>query len=272
MNTSKHDLLLPELAESVINYINAFEKTMNDLELYPRRNIYSDIVALALLRKAVANAKAVCQLVGASFFDDAYALSRTSGEIALILRYLTNTDIQKRSERYVHFFGKDRERLVYLLDKYHENPNREYSEDHEKLLRFAREFKTPHQWIENGKVLRDIAFEESTWNRLDNGEPETAGYMYEVPYRLMSHHVHATCIGVHNELVQLTERSNLLAPFKMDCQRNASHGPDALFTVWLHLHYSALCAFHGMNMTPPETIEKIFQETRRRFGNIEDKR
>ncbi len=258
-------LEIPEFLEIVNGYLAVFKQSINDLSIYPRRNIYSDIVILALLNRAFRNAEAICGLVEQSFYDDAFGLSRTLVEIALNLRYLTNKDIGERTARYVRYFGKDRERLCVLIDKYYGNQDREYSEDHEVLMQLAGDFKTPNSWYEKGN-LKEVASEPSTWLTNDDGEAETVEYIYDVPYRLMSHQVHSTCIAVDSDLRRMTVRSNWREPFKLESKQQTKNGTDALFTVWMHLHYAAECAMHGMNLDFPIRLQEAYGNIRKRLG------
>src|SRR5271155_6014781 len=92
-------VIVSELMQQVREFIG-------ELRLIPRRN-YADSVLLGLLSKSVVTAEAIALLSSNGHSDEAFGLCRTSVEIELIIRYLTNTDTIARCERYVMHFSKE---------------------------------------------------------------------------------------------------------------------------------------------------------------------
>lgn len=257
---------LTDAAIAVQDYFSRFRTSFEALEIRPRLNVYTDRVLLAMLGKAFRTSKGVVHLVQESLYSEAFGLSRTCIETFLNLRYLIDTDTEKRCKRYVEYFGKERELGAKALMKYDSiAPSFKFSEDHAELLSMAKQFSSPYNWRLEGKTLKDIAYEPSTWAKNSDGSPEVWEYAYDVIYRLASHEAHATCLALGPDFSRYTTGCNFPPPFDFVFNGTESDGFSALFNSWLFLHGCVIQISHILGLDIPGAIQEAHERLRIRF-------
>jgi hypothetical protein len=258
---------LTAAAEAVDCYLSNFRAALEKLEIRPRLNNYSDRVLLGLLSKAYRNSKSVVCLVRRELFSEAFGLNRTCLEVFLNIRYLVDRDTEVRCRRYVEYFGKERQLATKSLLKHGSiSPAFEFSEDHEELLKLAKQYDKPYNWRPNGETLKDIAYEPSTWATNNDGTPQVWEYAYDVVYRLMSHEAHATCIAIGPDFARFSPRHNFPPAFDFCFKGTPSDGFDALFGSWLFLHAALIELSHFFSLAIPQDVQALYDELRTRFG------
>jgi hypothetical protein len=258
---------LTAAAEAVESYLCNFRANLEQLEIRPRFNNYRDRVLLALLSKAYRNSEGVICLVHRELYSEAFGLNRTCLEVFLNIRYLVDKDTEARCKRYVEYFGKERELATKALLKHGSiSPAFEFSEDHEDLLKLAKQYNTPYNWRPDGETLKDIAYEPSTWATNSDGTPQVWEYAYDVVYRLMSHQAHATCIAVGPDFARFSPKYNFTPAFDFSFKGVISDGFDALFGAWLFLHAALLEVFHFFGLDLPTDVQESHQKLRQEFG------
>jgi hypothetical protein len=179
--------------------VRRYEGLINRRGFYPRR-LFGDHLALALMSKAVAVAKATLCLLEQGFNDEAFGLTRTLSDISYTVRFISNQDTEERAKRFAQFYGKDRERLMTVIATYYPSIQLRPSRDHARLMEFAKLFKNPHRW--SGKSARAMAEEADTVETdLVSGKPVNLLFDYEVLYAWLSHYVHPTIVALDQHIV-----------------------------------------------------------------------
>jgi hypothetical protein len=258
---------LTAAAGAVDSYLCIFRANLERLEIRPRLNNYSDRVLLALLSKAYRNSEGVICLVHRQLYSEAFGLNRTCLEVFLNIRYLVDKDTETRCKRYVEYFGKERDLATRALLKHGSiSPTFEFSEDHEDLLKLAKQYDNAYNWRPDGETLKDIAYEPSTWATNSDGTPQVWEYAYDVVYRLMSHQAHATCIAVGPDFARFSPQYNFPPAFDFSFKGVISDGFDAIFGAWLFLHASLIEISYFFSLAIPEEIQALHDELRARFG------
>jgi len=184
--------------------------------------------------------------------DEAFILSRTVLELCLSTYFIVNKDSEERAQRYIEYFGKDREHLTKLMSKYQASVDR-FSSDHERLLEMATQFKNPHSWGDGGGMA-SMAREAPQWN---DGEPHSpTEYWYDVIYRVLSHVCHGTCVGAYSDLLEINYSHNgCYDPFTFweskDSEVNATK---AVLNAFIFTAGCVRYAFHGLGTNFPADI------------------
>jgi Family of unknown function (DUF5677) len=225
---------------------------INEGQSYPRSNVYLDIVLLSLLSKSVTVARAVCMLVAAEFFDEAFGLGRTLLDIYFTVRYIANKDSLERAQRYAEFFARDYVDWLRLIDKYYPGKLGALPEHDEEMLRVAAEFPSPHRWTGLGDQTRQMAFEESVVETAELGRPVTASFDYEVVYKWTSHYVHPTVVALESHTTGAREAFRVHAG--SGSQRSRRLGQLALFNVVATLAKTLTCAYRGLKDDIPSAL------------------
>jgi hypothetical protein len=250
MSDTKRELLL----KSVPPLMAETRSYLDNLGLIPRDSDI-DIVLLALLSKSIIVTEAIASLVNHGFDDEAYGLCRTSLEIELTIRYLTNKDTGRRCWRYLYFFAKDKTEWFRLIKKYYPDmrPKAAPTSTHERLSTI---FASPHKWSECVDGVKGFAAEADSFEKREDGSPLNENFYYEVLYKWMSQYVHAT--------VSCLEPAHMTYPggtFQVHCGAGRSgHGPGALRTSMLNVHLNLHRVMRTLNMTVAENIASQYEE------------
>src|SRR5712671_4035243 len=87
-------------SEHVRQFIAYAKLRVNAARIFPPRNGYRYMVALALYSKCLTVAEATLLLVDAGFSDEAFGMTRTLIDIFITLHYIANKDTDGRAQRY----------------------------------------------------------------------------------------------------------------------------------------------------------------------------
>jgi hypothetical protein len=157
-----------ECIQDARQLLRSVTEFVNGLEVYPRHNVYKDVVLLALVSKAIRVGEAVCLLVEQGFHDEAFGVSRTLVDLGLSVRYIVNDPgFDQRSGRYVKYFAKDHENWSRLIQKYYPTMAVKYHPKHDEMLDIARTFRSPHIWHQG--TTRDMAIEDDLVEKDEHG-------------------------------------------------------------------------------------------------------
>jgi hypothetical protein len=112
-----------EKIEKIRDFIAKAEAEVNKLEIFPRilTRYPFDSVALAAVSKAFALSKACLALLTSGFPEEAYGLSRSLVECAIILRHLTQEPalLDQRTGQFIKYFLADKAYwLHYALQQF----------------------------------------------------------------------------------------------------------------------------------------------------------
>jgi hypothetical protein len=240
-----------ELAETK-EFLATVTASVESLRIYPRLNVDLDRVMLTLLLRCVRTAKSVCILAEQRLGDEAFILSRTVLELCFNTYFIANKDSEGRAERYMEYFGREREHLVKLMTKYQASVD-SFSPDHERLLEMAKQFKSTHSWGAGGGISA-MAREKPQWN--DGEPPPPTEYWYDVIYRSLSHVCHGTCVGAYSDLLEIKYSHNgCYDPFKFweskDSEWNALKG---VLNAFIFTAGCVRYALHGLGISVPADI------------------
>jgi hypothetical protein len=124
---------------------------------------------LALLSKSIVVTEAIAPLVCHGHQDEAFGLCRTSIEIQLEIRYLTNCNTVSRCTRFLDYFAKDTTEWGKLYRKYYPNSVLKQRSDAAEIEKAAASYQSPHKWAEKGITIKDFASEADSFERAPDG-------------------------------------------------------------------------------------------------------
>ena len=232
--------------------IRTLEGELNDKEFIPRSNVALDRVLLALLSKSIVTAKAVCALVKAGYFEEAFGVTRTMADLYFTIRYISNNDSLDRAEKFAKFSAKDYENWIKIANKYYPQKLPESSAQHEELLTLANSYPNPHNWTGMGDQTRQMAIEPSAHEETPDGKPVNAIFNYDVIYRWASHYVHPTVVALETHVVEHGKRFRIHAR-KAKAERL---GNLSLFNVVVFLAKSFICGMRGLRSKLSTNVSK----------------
>jgi uncharacterized protein DUF5677 len=168
-------------------------------DIYVATSEPTSAVPFSHLTKAFQVHEAVLTLCRAGFGSEAYALSRLILEMNLTLRWITNDDQVKRAEEFAFFVAKRKEYLATMISKY--QPGTALAADAvnhvEKLYKtYADKYKRFTFWCDKAGSLKQLAQEKEILYGPQPNPHFEAMYLYEVPYSVMSDHVHCTSFAL----------------------------------------------------------------------------
>lgn len=97
-------MLPSDIEVDVSAVLLAIRNDIDVMQLCPRIGFDLDRTLLALTSKQIALAMAICHLVRAGFYGEAFGLSRSSVEAFLLVKFISNKDSEQRATSYLHFF------------------------------------------------------------------------------------------------------------------------------------------------------------------------
>jgi hypothetical protein len=255
-------LTTSEYSRSIAELMSNTRHFLNGLGLIPRTAHVADPVLLGLLSKSIVLTEAILTLVEKGFFDEAFGLCRTSVEIGLIVRYLTNTDTFMRSRRYAHYFAKVKTKWVELYKRYYPGREVRLGTDAAELERVAAEYRSPHKWSEH--ELKDFASEPDSFEKRDDGSAVDAMYTYEVVYKWMSYYVHGTQPSI--------DPSHVAVPGKPFTVHPRSGIPDldrhALLVAHQVVYLNLVRVLRFLNYEFPESLDAEYARIRQSTRDI----
>ncbi len=164
--------------------------------IFLRCSTDSDVVLAALLRSGIQTSRAVSLLAIKGFGANALGVSRSMVDTWITVRWLTNTDTDARSRRFLSFNSKQRERIIDLIDKYYPGVDlsRFRGNEHHDLhaLKYQR-------WDKWGPGTWNMAVEQELLEQEPSG-PSSSKFAYDVPFFISSYYFHPTALGLHHLL------------------------------------------------------------------------
>jgi Family of unknown function (DUF5677) len=106
---------------NVLTQIYRLESYLNGLNMVPATALYRNTVVLSLMAKALKVSRAVCVLIDADFPAEAFGISRTLIDIYFSVRYIGNTDTEKRAEKFVNYSTRLRKEWQIIIMKHYPN-------------------------------------------------------------------------------------------------------------------------------------------------------
>jgi len=229
---------------------------LDGLRVIPRRDSATDSVLLGLLSKSVVLTEAIVCLVKNGFDDEAYGVCRSSIEVQLTVRYITNKDTISRGRRYFLYFTKDKSDWLRLIKKYYPALATKQYSDAAEIEKLSQAYKSPHRWSEAPNGVKDFASEPDTFNIHENGQPADELFYYEILYKWMSHYVHVTEPAIEPEHMPLPGDE-----FVVHYGRGRSkHGKGAMRTSFLSVLLNMFRVFRYLNMDIPDSLKDRFDE------------
>lgn len=243
--------------DDVRTLLSDIERHIDECESYPRSNVYLDIVLFSLLSKSVTVARAVCTLVAAGFFDEAFGVGRTLLDIYFTVRYIANKDSLERAQRYVKFFARDYTDWLRLIDKYYPGRLDVLPDHHQEMVRLAEAYPSPHRWTGLGDQTRQMATEESVAETAELGRPVTASFDYEVIYKWTSHYVHPTVVALEAHTTQARDAFRMHAG--IGNERSRRLGQLALFGAVSSVAKTFASACGGLKDEVPTSLSERWE-------------
>jgi Family of unknown function (DUF5677) len=246
----------------VEDYIGRAVAAVEGTDFYPRAARYCafDTIASSMMSKAVALAKSCLILLKANQPDEAFGLSRSLMESALIVRYITS-DQALQSERTAQFVGFSFEHKNLWL--YHARNLFAGQPSADEIERDARRWKLtgdPTQAKKHWSKLR--AF---TWDAQNLVHPLDDATFY-LGYKEKAYAVDytQTCQWVHCSQPALDNYVPLEgAPFSFikSPEEFGNPGRTVLYIVVNHLYLVMRFALYAMQIASPEGLHRAFSET-----------
>jgi hypothetical protein len=157
----------------VLSLIEKLERFLNEEKFIPATSFFRSKVLLA---KALTTGRAVCALVDAGFYGEAFGLSRTLVDIFLSVRYISNKDTEKRAKKFAEYVAKTQEELIRLAHK-HFRAKTDHPKLDEKFAELAKDYNSAHRWTE--ARIKEMALEPDSYEVDSQGSPTVHDFDYE---------------------------------------------------------------------------------------------
>lgn len=175
-------------------------------------------------------------------------------EIQLTVRYSTNRDTVSRSARFLDYFAKDKTEWGKLYRKYYPDSALKERSDAAEIKRVAASYSSPHKWAENGITIKDFASEADSLERASDGAALNETFSYEIPYKWMSHYVHATVRSIEPAHITLPGDEFRVHPGTAG-ELSLSTGKMALMFSFQAVRLNLARVMRYFNMTFPDQLE-----------------
>jgi hypothetical protein len=241
--------LLPPNSGEILWLIQRFENFINESRYIPATAYFRSKVLLGLISKLLTTSRAVCCLVDAGFYGEAFGLSRTLIEIFLTVRYITNDKSEARAKLYAEYIGKTQAKLVELSAKHYPEENFK-PPGHEEFEKLAENYKNANNWADVRGQIKHMAMEPDTYEVDKLGQPLREDFDYEFIYWQTSHYAHATIVSLFTHATPVGE------PFRIRGNQNSEtlRAHQALFNVVVFVCKTFVCAFRGLRDEQPEEL------------------
>ena len=239
-------------SSSIVPLLEKLENFLTQEGFIPATDYYRSKVLLALMSKSLTTGRAVCVLVDAGFYGEAFGLSRTLVDVFLNVRYIANRDTEKRAKQFAEYIAKTQEELVRLSHKYYPDKviHPELDRDTAEL---AKEYNNAHRWTE--ARTREMALEPDSYEVNAQENPTIHDFDYEFVYWQASQFVHATILSLVGHTANPGERFSIRARIEEDALR----GDQALFNVLAFISKTFVSGCRGLQTDQPADI---LEETR----------
>jgi hypothetical protein len=236
----------------ILRLIDKLETFLNGELFIPATSFFRSKVLLSLMSKALTTGRAVCVLVDAGFYGEAFGLSRTLIDIFINVRYISNRDTEKRAKQFVEYIAKTQEELIRLSHK-HFPTKKDHPKLDEKFAELAKDYNSAHRWTD--ARFREMALEPDSYEFDDQGNPTVHDFDYEFVYWQTSQFVHATILSVLEHATPQGE------PFRVRSRPNEDtiRGDEALFNVLAFISKTFVSGYRGLKSDQPADI---LEETR----------
>jgi hypothetical protein len=245
----------------VEDYIGHVVAAVEGTDFYPRdiRQYAFDTIASSMMSKAVALAKSCIILLKANQPDEAFGLSRSLVECALILRYITS-DEALQSERTAQFVGFSFEyKNLWLYHARNQSAGQPYADE---IERYAKRWKLTgdaRQAKKHWSRLRGFTWDAQTLiHPLDD-----AGFdlykekQYAVDYTQTCQWVHCSQPALDNYV----QSGGASFAFIESSEEFGNPRRTVLYILVNHLYLVMRFALYGMQITSPEGLHRAFSET-----------
>ena len=256
------DVDVTNYTNALKKYILQLEERINNLRIVTRvfTRYPFDYVALEIVSKAFALAKACLVLLEAGLPDEAYGLSRTIVECAATLRYLTQdvSDRDNRTMLFVKYIFADKNFwLHYALQSSagatEEEEIRAYAKEHGFI---ANTKEAGVHWSKQARgFMREVItsphpLDPPTWTE------QASKREYAVEYHRTSQFVHCSQPALNNYVPK--ECCVYVVSPSQDF--NKSH-EIAFFTTFSYLHEVVSYATYGLNLGGPSLCNDLYEAT-----------
>jgi hypothetical protein len=237
----------------ILSLIEKLESFLNEERFIPATAFFRSKVLLALMSKALTVGRAVCVLVDAGFYGEAFGLSRTLIDIFINVRYISNKDTEKRAKQYAEYIAKTQEELIRLSHK-HFPAKVDHPKLGEKFAELAKDYNSAHRWAD--ARFKEMALEPDSYEFDDQGSPTVHDFDYEFVYWQTSQFVHATILSVIEHATSRGEPFRVRSRISEDTIR----GDEALFNVLAFISKTFVSGYRGLMSNQPADI---LEETRK---------
>jgi hypothetical protein len=217
------------LARAVTVYVGRIEQAFTKKDVYVRNN-NSDQALAAIFRHAMKTARAIVHLVKAGFGSNGLGLSRSTAEVLLTVRWLTNRNSEERARKFLRFDVKQGQRIIEILKKYNIAPPRHRL--HSKYFsNVAAEYPQWDRWSDGvRKMGEEKEFLDPEW--VTRMSPV---FVWEVPFFIGSYHLHPTALGTRHQRLPRGETFSF-----REVESEEPFGHQALVSAASTIHYVAL--------------------------------
>lgn len=248
--------------EKVQAYVRDAEAVLNAKGIFPRTltRYPFDRVALEIVSKSFAVAKACLLLLASGYPDEAFGLSRSLVECAINLRYLTQdeTKVIARTDEFIQYLKADKGYWMhYALQNVGNGPKEQRIREHGRLLDVEPDPKPARRhWSGGGGFVWDIMTDDHPLDGTQTSEKHRKA-VYAVEYHYASSFVHCSQPALDNYCPEERE------PFRISASTGEFRrtGQPTLFNVLENLHCVIAYALFGMNLERPDELNGLFSAT-----------
>jgi len=243
-------------------YLKRVKSEVDGIKFYPRRldRYPFDTIASSMISKGFALSSASVTLLREDLPDEAYGLSRSVVEGALILRYLTS-DPSLQHDRAIEFAGFSFSYKNFWL--HHAREQFAGKPEITEIERHARQWKLtgdPKPAMRHWSKLRSFTWEAQTMPHPLDGPSLTQGFkirQYAVDYFQTSQWVHCSQPALDNYVPELGR------PFVVSgsSQNFGNPAHSVLYILLVHVHGILGYALFGLGIDRTAEIDSAFSET-----------
>ena len=175
------------------------KRIIDSCDVYPRKGTFVDSVSLALFLRMCEVHETICILVGKGLHRDAVVLGRGLCESAITHYWMTNKDVNRRFDRYVHFLGKIQKQNIAVVEKHYGHKQALTKEQLDLVRETEKHFKNfGKQW--NDVKIGEMAYEADAYETLPDGSSVNMAVSYDLFYWWFSLLAHPSIEAIQNFL------------------------------------------------------------------------
>jgi hypothetical protein len=277
--------LNPKHKREMKRVIRKIQTFLNNMRIYPRRQVLLDNVVLAHVSKGLKVAQAVMCLIEADLPEEAFGLSRTLVEVAFNLRFITNRYSERRAKRFVGYFARwkleqirraikhftgGKDKRGRNQPKYTKTELRRQVPQYKLVAKLARKFPSRTSWTEtrNRQASRGgtwkMAVEPDRYEKVD-GQPVRWEFDYDWIYFWTSQYVHATAVCMDSHFPKLEKAFSI----HVSPEQGKHTAGLAVFNTGLFLSKILVMAFRAIRYDSPDELLKPLGEVLNDMANEE---